>query len=195
MYHSRPLHKPSYPASRPKFPRLRDYDYSQAGNYFVTMVAAFRETLFGHISDGEMILSPIGEIVREEWLRSPLIRHEIELPVFVIMPNHLHAIVPIVPTPENDDLLHFQTHGRARLPDAVRDRRKPHSLGSFIAGFKAYSTKRINELRETPSVRVWQPDYFESILRTDRVRVLAQNYILSNPLKWETDKENAFCPK
>jgi REP element-mobilizing transposase RayT len=187
--------KASYPAGRPKFPRLHGFDYSQPGNYYATMVSAFRECLFGQIRDGQMILSPIGEIIREEWLRSPQIRREIELGEFVIMPNHLHAIVRINPTVENDDLLHFQTHGRARLPDVIRDRRKPHSLGSFIAGFKAYSTKRINEVRGTPGARVWQPDCFESILRTGHAYHNAAQHILNNPLSWETDKENLLCSK
>ncbi|OGO37839.1 MAG: hypothetical protein A2W35_02965 [Chloroflexi bacterium RBG_16_57_11] len=78
--------------------RLRGYDYSQPEAYFVTICSYLRESLFGQIVDGQMQLSPLGEIVKHEWFRSAQIRHEIVLHAdeFVIMPNHLHGIVHFV---------------------------------------------------------------------------------------------------
>jgi len=189
--------------SPPKRPRLKGYDYSHPGAYFVTLCAHEKAHLFGDIVNGEMRLNRIGEIVRIEWVRSPELRPELEFGVFVIMPNHVHAIVHIRPTVENDEMTRFlamrdsglgieESHCRAQLPARYRAcaGRKPRSLGSFIAGFKAHSTKRINELRGTTGVRVWQPDYFESILFSARARLNAQNYILENVSRWEFDKEN-----
>ena len=75
--------------------RLQGYDYSQAGAYYVTIVAHGRERLFGEIVNGEMMLNDVGRIVLEEWQRTPDIRKEIELDVVVAMPNHFHGILHI----------------------------------------------------------------------------------------------------
>jgi hypothetical protein len=75
--------------------RLPDFDYTQDGAYFVTLCTQDREYLFGVIEGGEMVLNDFGVIVREEWEKSAAIRAEIELGEFVVMPNHVHAIVII----------------------------------------------------------------------------------------------------
>src|SRR3954452_12071731 len=85
--------------------RLADYDYAQAGAYFITICAHQRESHFGEISDGAVQLNELGRIVDEEWARSSEIRSEIELDTWVVMPNHLHGIVFItgmigIQTPE-----------------------------------------------------------------------------------------------
>lgn len=81
--------------SRPtrKSPRLRHYDYAQAGAYFVTACAFGRQCLFGHVASDEMQLSELGRIVREHWLAIPFHWSGVELDSFVVMPNHLHGIV------------------------------------------------------------------------------------------------------
>ena len=78
--------------------RLKGYDYTLSGAYFVTLVTYRRDPIFGEIVAGQMKLSPLGQIVREEWLRSIGIRNEIRLYAdeFVVMPNHFHGIVWIV---------------------------------------------------------------------------------------------------
>ena len=75
--------------------RLRGYDYSGAGIYFVTLCTLSRECLFGDIAGASMQPSKAGEIVQEEWLRSATIRREIALDAMVVMPSHLHGIVII----------------------------------------------------------------------------------------------------
>ena len=75
--------------------RLAGYDYSQNGAYFLTLCTHDREKIFGDVVNGEMQLNECGCIVRDEWLKSAQIRHEIELDEFIIMPNHLHGIVII----------------------------------------------------------------------------------------------------
>ncbi|MGO9119202.1 MAG: transposase, partial [Desulfomonilaceae bacterium] len=83
--------------SRPKYRRrsirLADYDYSQGGAYFVTICTHDRKCLFGNISNGEMRLNEVGEIVQDVWLRTEQIRREISLDTFVLMPNHVHGVV------------------------------------------------------------------------------------------------------
>ena len=170
--------------------RLRGFDYTQAGAYFVTLCAQGRECLFGTITAGEMVLNELGQIVHAEWKRSSEIRREIELDEFVVMPNHTHGIVWIV---EMNDV---RADGRPPQPNPVRahgrasqlPQRAPKSLGSFVAGFKSAVTKRINEQRGMPGVPVWQRNYYEHIIRNDADLRRIREYIANNPLKWELDQ-------
>ena len=75
--------------------RLPAYDYSSDGAYFITICAQNRMCLFGDVIDGEMALNQYGKIVEQELLRTPEIRKEVSLDVWMIMPNHIHAIVII----------------------------------------------------------------------------------------------------
>jgi hypothetical protein len=76
--------------------RLKDYDYTSAGAYFITLCTYQKQHLFGEIVDGEMIVNDAGKIIGEEWSRSAEIRKEIKLDEFVIMPNHIHGVTWIV---------------------------------------------------------------------------------------------------
>lgn len=82
--------------------RLKDYDYAQAGGYFITICAWNRESIFGDIKDGKFLPNHLGEIVVEEWRKSPEIRQEITLDEFTLMPNHFHGIVMINRTVNNN---------------------------------------------------------------------------------------------
>ena len=73
--------------------RLKDYDYSRAGAYFVTICTHGRECLFGEIMDGEMRLNDAGQAAQADWVRLPERFQSIELDEFVIMPNHLHGVI------------------------------------------------------------------------------------------------------
>jgi REP element-mobilizing transposase RayT len=73
--------------------RLPDYDYAQAGAYYITICSHQRRCLFGAVKDDRIRLSRIGEIVREQWLQTPRVRPGVTLDDWVIMPNHMHAIV------------------------------------------------------------------------------------------------------
>jgi len=179
--------------------RLQHYDYSQAGAYFVTICAHARECLFGEIVDGAMILNDYGKIVEEEWLKSAEIRKELELDAYVIMPNHLHGIVLI----NNEGGLTVGASGRSPLTTDVRAHgraplrsdqpilhRKPRSLGSFIAGFKSATTKRLNISRNTPSFAVWQRNYYEHIIRDEIDLNRIREYVQHNPVRWAEDENN-----
>ncbi len=76
--------------------RLPEYDYSQPGGYYITIVTQNRELLFGEVADGKMVLNDAGEIVHYEWLNTAKIRSEIQLDEFVVMPNHIHGLIFIV---------------------------------------------------------------------------------------------------
>jgi putative transposase len=162
--------------------RLPDYDYTSAGGYHITLVTHERSCLFGEIPVDQMSLNSFGDIAREEWLRTPAIRPEIILDEFVIMPNHIHGIIFITES--------VGAHGRAPLRSANQILfRPPGSLGSFVAGFKSITTKRINILRATPGMPVWQRNYYEHIIRDEQDLNRIREYINNNPLQWETDPE------
>jgi REP element-mobilizing transposase RayT len=161
--------------------RLEGYDYSQGGVYFVTICTEARLPLLGEIIDGQMLLSTAGEIAADEWLRSAELRTEVNLDEFVVMPNHLHGLVIL------SEGAGVGAHGSA--PAGVATRR-PRSLSTLIAGYKAYSSKLINELRHGSGCRVWQRNYHEHIVRDEDELERIREYIRLNPAKWAEDVDN-----
>ncbi len=196
--------------------RLRGYDYTLAGAYFVTLCAYERECLFGDVVDGMMVLNGYGNAVRDEWMRTPRIRPEVELDEFVLMPNHFHAILFITDVgahrrappggcnpPLQKSVCRTGAHigappGGCNPPlqkSVCRTgahigaplRRQPGSIGSIVAGFKSAATKRINALRDNPGAPVWQRNYYEHVIRGERDLDAIRQYIACNPAKWELD--------
>jgi putative transposase len=171
--------------------RMKGYDYSLTGAYFITLVSYQREMLFGEIENGEMKLNRRGEIVQEEWFRSADIRKEIRLysEEFVVMPNHVHGIVWIMddvigsPSETGDNFV--GANGRSPLRN---EHMKPKSLSSFVAGYKSSVTKRIrDELNETG---IWQRNYHDRIIRNENELDAIRKYIETNPMNWQKDDEN-----
>ncbi|MCJ7509681.1 MAG: hypothetical protein MUP14_02165 [Dehalococcoidia bacterium] len=166
--------------------RLPAYDYAQAGAYFVTMVTHQRQCLFGEIVGGQMRLAAYGQVVSEQWLRSALVRGEIELDAFIVMPNHIHGIVIIRAQPM-DVGAHDRVGAHGRAPQLYRP---PRSLGSLVAGFKSAATKRVNEIRGMLGIPVWQRNYYERVIRNDEELNRIRQYMIDNPAHWEEDSEN-----
>ncbi len=165
--------------------RLQGYNYSQPGMYFVTICTNERELLFGEIMEGKMMVNQTGRIVEEEWLKTPDIRPFVALDEFVVMPNHLHGVLVFT-----DTSIHFVgAHSCAPLRQ-TRLQRPPRSLGSLIAGFKSATTTRVNELRGALGIPLWQRNYHEHVIRNEEDLRRIREYIQTNPLRWELDREN-----
>lgn len=172
--------------------RAQWWNYANDGAYFITICTAGREWIFGEILNNEMYLSPIGEIVYHEWSVSFDMRAELFCDTFVIMPNHIHAILRI------DNGIGVGTHGRATLRPSPKPTpppantgvayRSPKSVSSFVAGFKSAATKRINEYRNSPKKPVWQTRFHDHIIRNDAEYQRIYNYIETNIENWEKDK-------
>jgi len=148
--------------------RLRGWNYASSGHYYITIVTAGRNRLFGEIKNGEMILNDFGQIVYDEFFKSFELREELFLGEFVLMPDHLHAIV-ILDKSKCECSGHVgmhdrvgmcdrvgthdrvETHGRASLPHPQSQpptpqfQRQPKSISSFVAGFKSSTIKRIDD--------------------------------------------------
>lgn len=181
--------------------RLKGYDYSQAGAYFVTLVTWQRECLFGEVLDGKMYLNRVGKIVEYAW--QDLTKHyrHVELGAFVIMPNHIHGIIVlnddpgrggsimsgVGASPENAEIggtLGSKTQTRPYFTP------KRHPLSEIVRALKSFSSKRINLLRHTPGIPVWQRNFYEHIIRNNREMGNIWRYIENNPALWGKDDEN-----
>ena len=196
--------------------RLKGYDYSQAGAYFVTVVAWRRECLFGEIVDGMVKLNRHGHIVRDAWFDLKNHYRHVELEAFVIMPNHVHGIIVLTddgrggPSASSGTNLPMGrgesfTSGNTTLPDGLNSGAVPlqnkqsrpyvkpkprHDLPEIVRAFKSFSAKRINRLRRTDGIPVWQRNYYEHIIRNEREMDNITKYIETNPLRWNDDDEN-----
>jgi REP element-mobilizing transposase RayT len=158
--------------------RLREHDYAQPGGYFVTICTHDHKCLFGEVVDSEMHLNELGEIVDAEWRRTAEIRSEVALDAFVIMPNHMHAVVFIADDPP--------TSSADALPRTLRGTGH-RSLSALVAGFKAATTRRANALRCRPIVPFWQRNYYERIVRNEQDLERIRRYVTDNPARWHED--------
>jgi len=159
--------------------RLKDYDYSNAGAYFVTICAHKRRCLFGEMIKGDVKLNQYGRLVEFEWGETAELRDNVALDASVIMPNHVHGIVFIT---GRGVLQYAPTKSQFRSPSLT--------IGAIIRGFKSAATKRINETRHMPGAPVWQRNYYEHIIRDEKKLKKTREYIINNPLQWELDEEN-----
>jgi REP element-mobilizing transposase RayT len=166
--------------------RLPGWDYTHAAGYYVTIVTYGREELFGQLMDGRVLLTPAGRVVAALWRnlleRCPAPRTD----EFVVMPNHVHAIVWIVHQLASDQV-------RAPAPRANdRPRLTAGSLGALVGNFKSVSARRINTMRHSPGAPVWQTNYYERIVRNERELQAIRAYIRNNPANWERDQERKW---
>ena len=215
--------------------RLKGYDYSQPGAFFVTAVAWGREMVFGEVLKGEMRLNRYGHIVRNAWSDLPRHYGDLELGAFVVMPNHVHGIIiltegdggsgsdmvdqDVLPEgkgrggspmldkggrPEGDGRGGSPVQGDGALPDQewagreslpireIRpyDKRTRPDLSEVVRAFKSFSATRINRVRHTEGMPIWQRNYYEHIVRDQREMGRIAGYIEANPINWDEDEEN-----
>ena len=148
--------------------RLRGYDYAQDGAYFVTLCTQGRACLFGRVSDRAVELTNIGRIVAEEWERTPVLRPNIELDEFIVMPDHIHGIIVIM---DRDD--------SAPPPETANTLRSPaRTLGAILRGFKGSVVRRVGR-------PIWQRNYYEHIIRSEAALDRIRRYIADNPARWK----------
>jgi REP element-mobilizing transposase RayT len=185
--------------------RLKDYDYSQSGAYFVTICAWDKACIFGEISADEMVLNEAGKIVLAVWDELPGHYPGIETDQFIVMPNHIHAIIMIV----GAGFKPAQMVGTAQMVKSAplmnlaqideNDRAgcKPAPtktvLSEIVRGFKTFSAKGINKFRNSRGLPVWQRNYYEHVIRNEADLTRIREYITNNPLKWALDEENPDC--
>jgi len=150
-----------------KSPRLRGYDYSQQGAYFITVCTQNREALFGRVADQQMHLNAAGEMVGDYWQRIAERFPTVELDAWVVMPNHIHGIIVL-----SDDrditvtrLLHWF---------------KLETTKSYSRGVKHHHWPSFDR-------RLWQRSYHDHIIRDDNDLTRIRDYVLNNPALWQND--------
>jgi len=162
--------------------RLKGYDYSQAGAYFVTICTQDKECLFGDIVDGEIRLNDAGRMVRDIWHKITEHFPHADIDEFVVMPNHFHGI----------GVINSDGKGMACHAPTQRQFAKPiaGSLSAIVGSFKSAVTRQINQIRNTPGYPVWQRNYYEHVIRDEEEINRIREYIIGNPAKWSDDENN-----
>lgn len=172
--------------------RLKNWDYSNRGVYYITICTANRECFFGTVTNDEMIYSEIGQIVEKEWIKTLEIRPDmnLELGEFVVMPNHFHGVLFIGNNEFNCRVaMHRDSTDEKITNDIYKNEFGPQSknLSSIIRGFKSAVTlqaKRIN-----PDFG-WQARFYDHIIRNPQSYDVISQYIIDNPKKWVDDEFN-----
>jgi REP element-mobilizing transposase RayT len=152
--------------------RLRDFEYSTTGAYSITICAHNRLCRFSKIIEGESVLTEDGKIVNQSWLDIPKFNMQIQIDEFIVMPNHLHGILWI--------------------EDEEREGRRPSptDIPSVIRKFKSFTANQINRLNNSRGEPVWQRNYHDHIIRSEKSLNALREYIVNNPLQWHLDTEN-----
>jgi REP element-mobilizing transposase RayT len=172
--------------------RLKGYDYSQAGAYYVTIVAWRREGLFGEVVNEEMQLSKFGLVAKQQWEKLPKRFPNIELGAYMIMPNHMHGIIVITNgrgtaenpnNPDGESSRRIPTHERFQKP--VKG-----SIPTIIRSYKSAVSYRINLMRGSDGVPVWQrnygacPELVEGSMSSVMTKICRTKRITSTPIRF-----------
>jgi len=148
-----------------KLNRLKGYDYSSDGGYFITICTKNCEYLLSKIDkNSQVILSDFGKIAEKTLIETANIYEHFILDEFVIMPNHIHFIVFIKNNTQNTK-----------------------SVSNFVRSFKSYTTKTINQTFKNNSFQ-WQKSFYDKIIRNEEAFLNIKNYIQNNPLNWQNDE-------
>jgi putative transposase len=194
--------------------RLKGYDYTRCGVYYVTICTYKRECLFGEVVDGNMMLNPFGRVVATYWERLPRHFPRVQLGTWVVMPNHIHGIIIItddddgdagrgeaflqpysITTGVEDDRIESRQSPDAECPAPTMVANAPSgSVAAIIGNVKSTITRRINQMRHTPGAEVWQRNYWENIIRTPESHARIEDYIFANPARWRADDLHPDAP-
>ena len=169
--------------------RLKNYDYSSEGAYFITICAKDRECLFGEIVEEKVVLNELGKIAFDKWKKTGEIRKNIMVDKFVIMPNHVHGVLII----DNDSHRRDTVHRVSTRTPQIEKFGKPteNSIPTIIRSYQATVTKQIHEKKYQQGEKIWQPNYYDRVIRNEDELNRIREYILQNPQKWEEDRNNA----
>lgn len=146
--------------------RLQCWDYSNGAYYYVTICTKNKSKYFGKVVEDQVILSEYGLIAKEELLKTETIRKNVRIDEFIVMPNHIHAILILENT--NDS------------------KTNPVTLGNIIGQFKGKVTKRLKDNGVIDFE--WQSRFYEHIIRNEKSYLKIKEYIMLNPLKWHLDE-------
>ena len=186
--------------------RLKGYDYSQSGLYFITICCHERISRFGEIVNGEMVLNEYGTIAYEQWIKLTERFVNFELDIFQIMPDHIHVIVSLVVgatlavahdnksvtsdnnliTPDNNAVALDNNAVALDLIGQPQGLSLP-TIGSIIGAYKSIVSNEVLKIYKSKNQsmgKFWQRNYYEHIIRDYESYVDISNYISDNPRRW-----------
>ena len=159
-----------------KLIRLKDYDYSKYGYYYITICTKNRENHFGIIKNEHVILNQFGDIAYGSWQDIPNHHKNVNLDRFIIMPNHIHGILILCNTVGNGPARSNHKNG------------KIDNLSVIIGSYKSAVSKQINKIKDNSFK--WQKSFYDHIIRTDESLNNIREYIINNPTNWDNDENN-----
>jgi REP element-mobilizing transposase RayT len=159
--------------------RLPHFDYRTDGAYFITICVQGRRTVFGDVLNAHLVPSTLGEMVSNVVMNLPKFYPVVEIDEFVVMPNHIHAIMWLDNSAIGDD-----RGGQARRP-APTGRM---SMSDVVQRFKSFTTNQAAKMGAGPVL--WQRNFYEHVIRDDAGLTMVREYIRSNPQRWDEDREN-----
>jgi putative transposase len=162
--------------------RLRNYDYSEDGYYFVSVCSSKRQNIFTDVGaslasarKNGFELSSVGRIIEQQWQNIPNLYDNIELDEYIIMPNHIHGIIHI---------------NRQKRSDA----RPAPTISDIICSFKSRSSVEYIRYAKHNNLnfcgKIWQRSFYDHVIRNERSLNAIREYMLANPVNWELDIEN-----
>ena len=169
--------------------RLRSWDYSSPGWYFVTVCTKRMKPYFGKIDQVSSSLSELGQTVNQFWSEIPQHHKNIAIDEFIVMPNHIHGIIIIVETLHATSLQSMSQQTTSLHPTRSSISPRKGSLGVIIRSFKSAVT-RWARMNGHPNF-AWQPRFYDHIIRNEDSLSRIRIYIQNNPLKWENDNITA----
>jgi REP element-mobilizing transposase RayT len=150
-----------------KSTRLKEYDYSQFGYYFISICMKIRKEFFSIIENSIVVLSKFGKII-DEVLMNITSYYNVEIDCYIIMPDHIHLIIIL----DKDES------------------KKNYSLSDVMGKFKSFSCKKIRKVLEDDEKFEWQKSFYDRIIRNEKELYQIRKYIKENPLRWEIEKDN-----
>ncbi|MCL2341773.1 MAG: transposase [Firmicutes bacterium] len=158
----------SYYYHRKPYTRLKNYNYSGNGYYFITICTQYRLNLFGEIKDNQVVLNTAGKMINNWYLNIKRKFKEIALDKYVIMPNHIHGIIIINST--KDEISLFR----------IIQWFKTMTTNEYIRGVRSKTYKPFEK-------RLWQESYYDHIIHNKENYLRIQKYIMDNPILWNKD--------
>jgi len=171
--------------------RLKKWDYKSEGIYFITICTKYMDPVFGYINNGKMILSEIGNIVDKYWRDIPNHFPFVQSDEYVVMPNHIHGIIIILSV----ETLHRYVFLESKVIEVEstlmvdKNKRmskispKQGSISAIIRSYKSICTKTVNQ-RFNSGKNMWQPRFYDHIVRSETDLNRIREYIKNNPGKW-----------
>jgi putative transposase len=167
--------------------RMRGFDYTLPGAYFVTIVTHKHNCIFGKIFERKMSLNAIGVIAHECWSEIPDHFHCTDIFPFIVMPNHIHGIITIIDDECRGTIMH--AHAGYRAPTTEKfSQPVAGSVPTIIRTYKAAISRRARQ--QLGMVNLWQRNYYEHIVRNQSDLESIAEYIIGNPANWADDSEH-----